>query len=221
VRICSLNAQLLEAHNRIEELQRKLQQSQQALLVRLARDSLGDSFKPHEDHSQDRELLSPPLVVRETMEHDSFAGFAKAVPSSTGKMSCNVNVPELIRCAERGEAKSVEVLLGTGEDPNCTDDMGLTALHGAAKKGHHDVVLLLLHHRANANISAWRGEAPLHYACKYGHRSIVELLLQNGAQPDIKSHDNRTPSAYAADKRHRCIKDILEEAVRAKKLSQC
>ncbi|CAE8617245.1 unnamed protein product, partial [Polarella glacialis] len=48
------------------------------------------------------------------------------------------SVPELVRCAGRGDLAGVRQLLDSGMDTNIQDDLGLTALHCAAKKGHEE-----------------------------------------------------------------------------------
>lgn len=127
-------------------------------------------------------------------------------------MSCNVNVPDLIRCAERGEELAVVELLKRGEDPNSTDDMGLSALHCASKKGHTRVVDILLSHKADPNSTSisWRRETPLHYACKYGHLGIVQMLLASGAKLEAETQQNKTPLQIAKDNKHGSIEEILE-----------
>lgn len=116
-------------------------------------------------------------------------------------LSCNV--PELVRHAERGESKAVRKLLDQSVDPNCKDDFGLTALHGAAKKGHCEVVTLLLQRFAQVNVqaSSLHDETPLHYACKYGRTPVVRLLLAGGADPGIATTKGKTPLQYAQDKK--------------------
>lgn len=133
---------------------------------------------------------------------------AKSSPS----LSCSV--PQLVRFAERGDELAVARLLALGEDPNRKDDLGLTALHGASKKGHSKIVSLLLAAGAetDARALAWKGEAPIHYACKYGHADVVEILLSNRANPTITSQDGRTPLQYAQEKKHAAVEEILRRA---------
>lgn len=124
-------------------------------------------------------------------------------------------VPTLIRCAERGELEEVQRLLRRGEDPNSTDDFGLTALHGASKKGHRKVVQLLLQSSANVNAAAarLRNETPLHYASKYGRCEVVQLLLTAGADASALTCDGRTPLQYASHRSHADVERILSDAL--------
>jgi len=118
-----------------------------------------------------------------------------------GQLTCDV--PEFVRLAQKGETNRVQQLLVQGEDPDCVDGLGFTALHGAAKKGHVRIISLLLEHRASVNACAfgWCGETPLHYACKYGHTDVVQQLLEHGANPTLESREGRTPMQHA--RKHR------------------
>lgn len=124
-------------------------------------------------------------------------------------------VPELVRYAERGDKLAVLRLLENGEDPNIQDDFGLTALHGAAKKGHDEIVALLLLKGAEVDIcaSAWKGEAPIHYACKYGRTKVLEMLLMSGANPSLLTQEGRSPLDYAMERKHRGCGQILARAM--------
>mmetsp|Transcript_103960 Transcript_103960/g.289678 ORF Transcript_103960/g.289678 Transcript_103960/m.289678 type:complete len:278 (-) Transcript_103960:495-1328(-) len=128
------------------------------------------------------------------------------------RLTCEV--PELVRFAQRGEAEEVQRLLAEGEDPNRLDDLGLTALHGAAKKGHGRIVSLLLEHRADVDACAfgWCGETPLHYACKYGHAAVARQLLERGADPLAASREGKTPLQHAHEQRRPGVLALLAAA---------
>jgi len=128
------------------------------------------------------------------------------------QLTCKV--PELVRLAQRGEAEEVRRLLAEGADPNQLDDLGLTALHGAAKKGHACIAVLLLERRADVNACAfgWRGETPLHYACKYGHAAVARQLLERGADPLAASREGKTPLQHAREQRRHGVLALLAAA---------
>lgn len=125
--------------------------------------------------------------------------------------SVDCRTPELVRCAERGELAGVLALLQRGEDPSSKDDLGFSALHGAAKKGHTAVVSALLERRADANLSSSKGETPVHYVCKYGHEETLKVLLQHGADPDIASQEGRTALQYARVKHQAGVERLLQQ----------
>jgi len=169
------------------------------------------------DH--DLQLMLPKVIHDDLMFHDDSATAKTRTPSEQSPeleprventSSCgpqplllSCSVPELVRHAEKGELKAVRKLLDERADPNCKDDFGLTALHGAAKKGHSEVVALLLQRLAHVNVraSALHDETPLHYACKYGRTQVVRLLLASGANPKSVTTEGRTPLQYAQDKK--------------------
>jgi len=131
----------------------------------------------------------------------SADGHAGLLPDAKGVPVLSCTVPELVRSAEHGDEAAVLALLEQGQNPDQADDFGLTALHGAAKKGHRGVVALLLQRRASVNKpSSWKQETPMHYACKYGRAGIVRLLLEFAADLTVSSTDGRTPLQYALEK---------------------
>lgn len=239
------NARIAELQAQLQQSQQKLLVCLAAKSLQLeqpddsSQTSLADSLlEQHVEQRLEESLhVDGPIVGEfdEPIRVDARLGTAGAVrdvpalPDVTNipqsyvvpNLSCNVNVPELIRHAERGELSSVLERLDHGEDPNSTDDMGLTALHGAAKKGRSGVVQLLLQRRANPNVgaAAWRGETPLHYASKYGHTEIVQLLLESRAKADVVSQENRTPLQYATEKKHAKIQEALLAAMAAEKMA--
>jgi hypothetical protein len=202
-----LRQQLQEvtAHN--QELQRQLQEAQRQLLVHISAESLQHRPSPSEKCEDKRcsEMVAtkgvPPALETST----------KGPNNPILQLSCKVEVPEMIRSAERGEEEAVVDFLDRGEDPNTTDDMGLTALHCASKKGRTRVVEVLLERRANTNLSSRRSETPLHYACKYGHLPIVQMLIASRARLDAETEQQKTPIQYARDNKHENIVKLLQE----------
>mmetsp|Transcript_104209 Transcript_104209/g.304246 ORF Transcript_104209/g.304246 Transcript_104209/m.304246 type:complete len:253 (-) Transcript_104209:125-883(-) len=158
-----------------------------------------------------------PLAVPQTAlglrRHAAPASSQGAQPLAGGPSILGCAVPELVRCAEHGDEAAVLGLLRGGEDPNQADDFGLTALHGAAKKGHRGIVALLIQGKADVNrSSAWRNETPLHYACKYGRMEVVRLLMDSRADLAATSSDQRTPQQYALEKKHTGIFEMIVSA---------
>lgn len=73
-----------------------------------------------------------------------------------------------------------ELFLNRGTDVNIGSG-GLTALHGAALKGHTDYVQWLITKGADVNVKNYQGETPLKIALDNGHDQVANLLRQNGA----------------------------------------
>jgi ankyrin repeat protein len=99
--------------------------------------------------------------------------------------------------------ETVKLCVELGADVNAANDVGLTALHGAAFAGLNDVTRFLVQKGANLNAVDLSGQTPLHKAMnikpkiglntlKNGHsifvpfsyqKTTAELLLQLGATP--------------------------------------
>lgn len=96
------------------------------------------------------------------------------------------NTP-LIVAANRGEIKTIEVLLKHGANINKRKDGDSTAL---SRGVHHiNVVKLLLDGGADPNIADEFGKTPLWYASAYkGNIDIVNLLLENGADVTVQAN---------------------------------
>jgi len=99
--------------------------------------------------------------------------------------------------------EAVKLCVELGADVNAANDVGLTALHGAAYSGLDEVIRFLVEHGANVNAKDATGQTPLHKAMnikpqpgvdykRNGHdifvpyvyyESTTELLLKLGATP--------------------------------------
>ena len=134
----------------------------------------------------------------------AFIQPAEEVSKEQAQQPFSYAVPPLVRLAGKGDAQAVEQLLQQGEDPNLQDELGMTALHCAAKKGYTSIVALLIRYHAavDARAVSWKGEAPIHYAVKYGQADVLEMLLKHGADPNIRTKDGQRPMDYAV-KAHR------------------
>jgi ankyrin repeat protein len=62
--------------------------------------------------------------------------------------------------AMRGDARTAELLLNAGADPNAPGDMSYTPLHYAHWKRHDDVIALLLAHGARTDLRNEFGKLP-------------------------------------------------------------
>eukprot|EP00931_Biecheleriopsis_adriatica_P042059 TRINITY_DN23968_c0_g2_i1.p1 TRINITY_DN23968_c0_g2~~TRINITY_DN23968_c0_g2_i1.p1 ORF type:complete len:255 (-),score=47.74 TRINITY_DN23968_c0_g2_i1:147-911(-) len=125
--------------------------------------------------------------------------------------SLSCEVPPLVRSAGKGDFTAVHNLLNDGEDPDSQDDLGMSALHCAAKKGNLQIVSILITRGADANAQAigCKGEVPLHYAAKYGHKQVLEVLLRGRADPAMATKDGRTALDYARDQKQTACEERL------------
>ena len=89
---------------------------------------------------------------------------------------------KLRRAAELGDVERLRELVADGVNVNSGDDLGETALHGAAGYGHADAVELLLEQGASVKKKGWGGRLALHRAAESASASSVALLLAAGAK---------------------------------------
>jgi N-acyl-D-amino-acid deacylase len=99
--------------------------------------------------------------------------------------------------ASRGDAKSAQLLLDAGADPNVRDvALGRTPLHWAAQAGSAEVVALLLERGADPNVrESLSGMTALMEAAasERAREDVVQTLLAAGADP--KASDRRGAGA--------------------------
>ncbi|CAJ1449817.1 unnamed protein product [Effrenium voratum] len=117
---------------------------------------------------------------------------------------------ELWEAAFTGDAGSVTSLLEEPMDPNTTDDVGRSALHVAAERGHVEVVHCLLDSGADKDRADTRSRhTPMHDAAKNGHHEVVRCLLEAGAEKDKARIGGFTPLYVATRDGHtgvvRCL----------------
>jgi ankyrin repeat protein len=90
---------------------------------------------------------------------------------------------------ERENVEMIKVLLRYGAKADFRNDVGHTALHKEAAKGHTRIVHLLLQNRADPNTKASDHRTPLHMALSKSKQSVetVRTLLRHGA--DLNARD--------------------------------
>ena len=121
-----------------------------------------------------------------------------------------LSAPSIVRAAQAGSVREVEMLLHQGSDVNTLHvQSGRSALAVASHCGNEDVVGLLLQHGAHVNIHDASSMTPLHLAASRGHRKVVELLLQERALIDEKGPNDMTPLRMAADSGHVEVAELL------------
>lgn len=106
-------------------------------------------------------------------------------------------VPAETRVGERDSIEAVEFVLELGAEVNAINDVGRTALHGAAHIRSDVIVQLLVDHGAQVNIGDRRGITPLMIAEGGGH--ILLPGLGGGSTADLLralGGDETTPSDF-------------------------
>ncbi len=90
--------------------------------------------------------------------------------------------------AQDGDLSRIKRLLAEGSDINAFDDLGMTALHWAAKKEHLDVAAYLI--EAGADVNARHepqiGNTALGEIAGNCSFEMARLLVDSGADPSIR-----------------------------------
>jgi ankyrin repeat protein len=74
-----------------------------------------------------------------------------------------------------------------------TSSQRLSALDGAATRGHPSTIALLAARGADFMCRRANGRTPLHSAAAYGHLACIEVLLDLGADVDAQAVDGSRP----------------------------
>ncbi len=114
----------------------------------------------------------------------TFLAFAAAslLAVSGASRGQSPSLDQLLKEADKGDAKAVAALLDKGLDPNSTDANGFSLLMIGSLQGHEEMVQLLLNRKADLAQRAPSGDTALMLACLKGHLGIVRLLVARGAQ---------------------------------------
>jgi ankyrin repeat protein len=98
--------------------------------------------------------------------------------------------------------KSIPVLVAAGAEIDAPDNMGMSALHQAAKEGRNDAVTELLRNSASVFAKDKKGRMPLHYAAMArGGDAVIEALLAAGAPVTARDDEGLTPKDLALESR--------------------
>jgi hypothetical protein len=114
-------------------------------------------------------------------------------PHGVAEMKRRANYESMVRAIDRGDAQSVQKLIGQGaavDDTGRDDSPGDPPITTAAAKGNLAIVDVLLKAGANPNACCCSCITALHRAIEGGHSSIVTRLLEGGADPRIR-YDGR------------------------------
>ena len=87
-------------------------------------------------------------------------------------------------------------------NPNVVNKGDMTALHGAAMRGHLAMMRLLVDHSAALNVQDDAGFTALHHAAHKGKIEVVRFLLDADAAIDLDDKKDRTPAKLALLDKH-------------------
>ena len=100
--------------------------------------------------------------------------------------------------SNRGHLAIVTLMIENGADVCAKDDVGSSALIGAAVNGHLEVVKVLIDNDADINAKNNYGWTALHGAAANGHLDVVKVLIDNDAEINAKSNHGWTVLHAAA-----------------------
>lgn len=109
-----------------------------------------------------------------------------------------------IRCAYRGDLDAFKRFLDDGYLPNSSNEVGYTALMGAARGEQHEMIQFLLSHGWKAQLPDRRGMTALHWAVAQSASdparqvACISALLNAGSDPNARTPEGGTPLIGAA-----------------------
>lgn len=108
-----------------------------------------------------------------------------------------ISKAEFVSLAASGDFNAVKEVLLRGEDPNCKDYTGATALHAAAANKHQDCIELL--HRAGAKPDVRDANllTPMLTAVMKGHLAVVRQLLEMNCDREARDKNQRNALYFA------------------------
>jgi ankyrin repeat protein len=124
--------------------------------------------------------------------------------ASKGRVPFEAFPDDPIRAAYRGDVEAMRQFLDDGFPVNAGNEVGYTALMGAARGASVDVTRFLLSRGARAMLADKRGYTALHWAVAQPVRdssrqvSCLCALLDAGAAPNAQNEEGITPLMNAA-----------------------
>jgi ankyrin repeat protein len=147
--------------------------------------------------------------LREVVAHQEKMGNMFAVPNATVQKKADF----LLGYAKDGNALEIKKLLTSGQNPNLSDENGMSPLMHGSQNGHTEIVRILLERKANPRLTDKQGMTALMYAAANGHAAAVRLLLNNIDTPVAWSDkQGRTALQLAESKGHKEVIDLLKGA---------
>lgn len=89
---------------------------------------------------------------------------------------------------DRQAIEAAMLAMELGCDPKAINDVGRTALHGAADLGRDGVVQLLIEKGAPVDLADYNEDTPYSFTIRANHLSTQALLRKHGANPNVTLH---------------------------------
>jgi ankyrin repeat protein len=186
-----------------------------ALYAAVDMNTLGEVYGRPPRRPRDRHTALD--IVAMLLEHKADPDAQLQKPTLTrahtpGEPTLGTGTTPLMRAAQHGDYRAMEILLAHGADVSLTQKSGGTALMLAAGLGRgqsafsedvgtetdlFNAAKIAIEHGADVNAVHESGATPVHYAARAGLNSIVTLLAQHGARLDVKDKQGHTPAEAA------------------------
>jgi ankyrin repeat protein len=105
----------------------------------------------------------------------------------------------LCNAADKGQKKTVELLLSRNAQIDARDKHNWSPLHHAASSGHTGIVALLLGKGAQLEALTKEDFTPLMWAARFGHTETARFLLEKGANFGAVGSSGQTLQLLALD----------------------
>ena len=128
----------------------------------------------------------------EEIKSQEMAGYSLNRRDSNGRTL-------LMRAAEKGYRRAVNILLSKGVKVNKKDDANSTALIYAVRSNDTEIVKAIIDKGAKLDARNKDGKTALIEALERGNTEVVELLFDNGVDPNIGDNNHKKPWMYAVD----------------------
>lgn len=142
--------------------------------------------------------------------HEAMAELLLRQRSVDANLEDEDGLSPLMKAANRGNVKIVQLLLEKGVNTRAADTSGATSLMMAADAGHEAVMGLLQLHGAEVDATDRFGQTALMMAAAEGHEAVVRLLLRCGAEVEVRNESGQTALEIAKAKGDDSIARLLE-----------
>lgn len=119
----------------------------------------------------------------------------------------------LMRAAQEGHVKCVQLLLESGAHVNRRNRAHLTALMLASQRGHADVCQVLIQYGADLDAMTHQNSTSLLLAVKRGHIDVLQVLVTAGCELSVKESRGRTAREVAARRGQSELVELLDPSV--------
>ncbi|MGA2059845.1 MAG: ankyrin repeat domain-containing protein [Thermoguttaceae bacterium] len=121
----------------------------------------------------------------------------------------------LLRAAEVGTPKDVQIVLSSGAKVDCTDGRGFTPLMLAAARGNLEIVHILINGGANVSARNSNNICAILLASHRGNTEVIKALIDAGADIHSRNSFGYSPLVAASEGKHiAAVRLLLQRGAR-------